>query len=156
MKNLQLNLLLLLNFVNISSFAACSANIDMGGKKITNAIMSDDATLSEVATKSYVDALSPNNLKYATSCVFESSGKSYLAAAGVCAANNSYLPRNVLEMQIAGCTTIKGWLSFELPNGEILVNNGKNHGDFLTQNYIVGNSGYEIKTSGTTQFNCVK
>jgi predicted small secreted protein len=153
MKN---KILLIILFLNFNIFAACNADINLGGNKITNAIMSDDSTLSEVATKSYVDATTQNSLKYATNCVFESSGKSYLAAAGVCAANNSYLPRDVLEMQIAGCTTIKGWLSFSLPSGEILVNNGKNNGDFLTQNYIVDDGGYEIKTSGTTQFNCVK
>lgn len=147
---------ILLFVLSVNIFAACSADIDLGGNKITNAIMTDDSNLSEVATKSYVDALSPNNLKYATNCVFQSDGKTYLAAAGVCAATNSYLPRDVLEMQLAGCTTIKGWLSIGMPQGEILVNNGKNNGDFLTQSYIVDNSGYEIKTTGSTQFNCVK
>jgi hypothetical protein len=150
------NNILLLLFLSSNLFAACSADIDLGGYKIKNVTMSDDATLSEVATKSYVDALSPNNLKYATTCTFQATGKSYLGAAAVCAATNSYLPRDVLEMQLAGCTTIKGWLSHSLPSGEILVNNGKSHGDDLTQAYIVSNSGYEIKTSGTTQFNCVK
>jgi hypothetical protein len=150
------NNLFILLFLSFNVFSACSADIDMGGQKITNTTMSDDATLSEVATKSYVDALSPNNLKYATTCVFQSDGKSYLAAASVCAATNSYLPRDILEMQLAGCTTIKGWLSHGLPSGEILVNNGKNHGEFLTQAYIVADEGYEIKISGTTQFNCVK
>ena len=40
-----------------SVYAACSADIDMGGKKIMGASMSVLSTKSEVATKDYVDNL---------------------------------------------------------------------------------------------------
>jgi hypothetical protein len=49
--------------VSGSVFAACSADIDMGGQKITNAAMTVLGTQSEVATKAYVDNLTAGGIR---------------------------------------------------------------------------------------------
>jgi hypothetical protein len=141
----------------VNLFAACSADIDLGGYKIKNVTMSDDATLSEVATKSYVDALSSNGLKYATTCVRHTTSSTWVNAASQCASNKSWLPRSVLEAQLAGCNDVKGWVSFEMPTGDILVTTSKVSGDDLAAVYLINSGGYEIRGSTSkSQYNCVK
>ena len=49
--------------MSISAFGACTATLDLGGYKITNATMSDLGTSSEVATKAYVDNLSAGGIR---------------------------------------------------------------------------------------------
>lgn len=148
---------ILLFFIGFNVFAACSTDIDMGGQKILNATMSDDGSVSEVATKSYVDANTPNNFKYATSCVRQTTSSTWVNAASKCAETNSWLPRSVLEAQVSGCTDVKGWVSFDMPSGDILVTTTKISGDDLTAVYLIGSGGYELRGSTSkSQFNCVK
>lgn len=148
---------IVLFFISSQLFAVCSVDIDMGGKKIVNTTMTDNSEYSEVATKSYVDASTPYNLKYATTCVRQTTGKNWAGAASKCAETNSWLPRSILEAQIAGCTEVKGWISHSIPSGDILVSTTKVSGDFLTPVYLITAGGYQIKSSSnTSQFNCVK
>ena len=57
MKKLLTAAALAASLASTGAYAACSADIDMGGNQITNTTMTALGTSSEVATKAYVDNL---------------------------------------------------------------------------------------------------
>ena len=118
------------------AWAACSADIDMGGNKITGASMSALGTSSEVATKSYVD-----NLMAGTNPVLELSAESGAAVGSFGAA-------------LAHCVGLTGDSAdrpWRLPTMEELLVAASSHTDgSASTNFLWTTTPYNISTGRTS------
>ena len=120
------------------AWAACSADIDMGGNKITNATMSALSTSSEVATKAYVDA--------ATSLV-ETSSVSSSAVKGLAGANQYCADLDSAGTAADGTASNAGW---RVPNASEATTAFVISGAASVPTATITNSPSYLSTSVTT------
>ena len=133
MKKLLTAAALAASLASTGAYAACSADIDMGGNQITNTIMTALGTSSEVATKAYVD-----NLMAGANPLLELSAES--AAANLGAAMKHCV-------DLAGDSADRPW---RMPTSEELFVAASSHTDgSASSNYLWTITPYNLSTGAT-------
>ena len=124
------------SLVSTGAYAACSADINMGGNQITNTTMTALGTSSEVATKAYVD-----NLMAGSNPVLELSAQSTTAV-------SNFGGALAYCVNLGGDSTDRPW---RLPTMEELLVAASSHTDgSASSNSLWTTTPYNLSTGRTT------
>ena len=138
MKKLLTAAALAASLASTGAYAACQADIDMGGNQITNTTMTALGTSSEVATKAYVD-----NLMAGANPVLELSAESGTAVAGFGAAMKYCV-------DLSGDAADGGSRPWRLPTLEELLVAASSHTDgSASSNSLWTRTPYNLSTGAT-------
>ena len=138
MKKLLTAAALAASLASTGAYAACSADIDMGGNQITNTTMTALGTSSEVATKAYVD-----NLMAGSNPVLELSAESSVL--------NNFGEATAYCVALAGDEANGGSRPWRLPTLEELLVAASSHTNITaTTAYVWSATPYNLSTGATT------